>query len=158
MKRAMRQAMKRKNQRGAAAVEVALVLPVVLALLFGTVQFGWLINNYLVLTNAAALGAHQLAAERGYTTPYTDTQNAILAQTGPLKGALTISMKVGGTSCTSDSTCASALGTSTSAPTAGTQAYVQLGYAFAPLFGGSLYNLKAIMPTSLSAQMSEVVQ
>jgi Flp pilus assembly protein TadG len=150
--------MKRKNQRGAAAVEFALVLPVLLALLFGTVQFGWLMNNYLALTNAASLGAHQLAAERGYTTPYTDTQQAILAATSALKSALTITMSVGGTTCTSDSTCATALGTSTTAPAAGTEAKVSLGYSFTPLFNGALYSLKSIMPTSLSANMSELVQ
>jgi Flp pilus assembly protein TadG len=150
--------MKRKDQRGAAAVELALVLPLLLALIFGTVQFGWLINNYLVLTNAASLGAHQLASERGYASPYTDTQSAILAQTGGLNGALTISMSVGGTSCSSNSTCATALGTSTQAPAAGTQASVQLGYVFSPLFGGALYSLRAIMPNGLSARMSEVVQ
>jgi Flp pilus assembly protein TadG len=68
--------MKRKNQRGVAAVEFALVLPILLALLFGTAQFGWLMNNYIVLTNAASLGAHLLASERGYAAPYTDTQRA----------------------------------------------------------------------------------
>lgn len=150
--------MKRKNQRGGAAVEFALVLPILLACLFGTVQFGWLMNNYVMLTNAASLGAHQLASERGYATPYTDTQQAILASTAALKSALTITMSVGGTTCTSDSTCASALGTSTQAPTAGTEASVSLGYSFAPLFTGALYGLKSIMPSSLSAQMSELVQ
>jgi Flp pilus assembly protein TadG len=150
--------MKSKRQRGAAAVELALVLPLLLAVIFGTVQFGWLINNYLVLTSAASLGAHQLALERGYASPYTDTQSAILAQTVALKGALTISMSVGGTSCSSNTTCATALGTSTQAPAAGTQASVQLGYAFSPLFTGALFNLKAIMPTGLSARMSELVQ
>ena len=150
--------MKRTRQRGAAAVELAFVLPLLLALIFGIVQFGWLINNYLVLTNAASLGAHQLAAERGYSTPYSDASAAIHSQTGALNGTLTISMSVGGASCTSDSACASALGSSTQAPAAGTQAQVQLGYTFAPLFGGSLYNLKSIMPASLSATMSEVVQ
>ncbi|WP_205999296.1 TadE/TadG family type IV pilus assembly protein [Paraburkholderia sp. Ac-20342] len=149
---------KRKTQRGAAAVELALVLPLLLALIFGSVQFGWFVNNYLMLTNAAALGAHQLASERGYAAPYTDTANAINTQTGTLKGTLTISMSVGGTSCTSDSTCASALGSGTQAPAAGTQAIVQLGYTFAPLFGGALFGLKSIMPSSLSASMSEVVQ
>ncbi|MFM0209118.1 TadE/TadG family type IV pilus assembly protein [Paraburkholderia sediminicola] len=150
--------MKRKNQRGATAVEFALVLPILLALLFGTVQFGWLMNNYLALTNAASLGAHLLASERGYATPYTDTQRAILASTPALTSALTISMSVGGTSCTSDSTCASALGTSTQAPTAGTEASVSLGYPFSPLFTGALYSLKSIMPSSLTATMSELVQ
>ncbi|CAE6713084.1 TadE/TadG family type IV pilus assembly protein [Paraburkholderia domus] len=150
--------MKRKNQRGATAVEFALVLPILLALLFGTVQFGWLMNNYLALTNAASLGAHLLASERGYATPYSDTQRAILASTPALTSALTISMSVGGTSCTSDSTCASALGTSTQAPAAGTVASVSLGYTFLPLFTGALYSLKSIMPSSLTATMSELVQ
>jgi Flp pilus assembly protein TadG len=150
--------MKRKDQHGAAAVEFALVLPILLALLFGTVQFGWLMNNYLALTNAASLGAHQLASERGYATPYSDTQQTILASTSALKSALTITMRVGGTTCTSDSTCAAALGTSTTAPAAGTEASVSLGYSFTPLFNGALYGLKSIMPSSLSANMSELVQ
>ena len=150
--------MKRERQSGAAVVEFALVLPVLFLVLFGAVQFGWLMNNYLALTNAASLGAHLLASERGYATPYTDTQRAILASTPALSSALTISMSVGGTSCTNDSTCASALGTSTQAPAAGTEASVSLGYSFTPLFTGALYSLKSIMPSSLSANMSELVQ
>jgi len=150
--------MKRKNQRGAATVEVALVLPLLLALIFGVVQFGWLVNNYLVLTNTASLAAHLLASERGYSSPYSDTQSVITAQTRNLQGALTVSIKVGSTSCTSDSACAAALGSSTQAPVTGTQAQVQLSYSFVPLFGGSLYRLKSIMPGGLSATMSEFVQ
>ncbi|MGF6571992.1 Flp pilus assembly protein TadG [Paraburkholderia fungorum] len=150
--------MKRKNQHGGAAVEFALVLPILLALLFGTVQFGWLVNNYLTLTNAASLGARLLASERGYAKPYTDTQQAILSSTASLTSALTITMSVGGSTCSSDSTCAAALGTSTVAPTAGTQAKISLGYSFSPIFSGTLFNLKSIMPTSLSANMSEIVQ
>lgn len=150
--------MKRKNQRGLAAVELALVLPILLALLFGIVQFSWLMNNYVALTNAASMGARQLASERGYATPYTDTQQAILGATSALTSALTISISVGGTPCTSDSSCAGALGTSTQPPAAGTEARVSLGYSFAPLFNGTLYSLKSIMPTSLSANMSEIVQ
>ncbi|WP_233852437.1 TadE/TadG family type IV pilus assembly protein [Paraburkholderia sp. HD33-4] len=150
--------MKRTKQRGAATVELALVLPLLLALIFGIVQFGWLMNNYLVLTNAASLGAHQLAAERGYASPASDAIAAVQSQTGALNGTVTISMSVGGTPCTSNSACASALGSNTQAPAAGTQATVQIGYTFAPLFGGKLDNLKSIMPVSLSATMSEVVQ
>jgi Flp pilus assembly protein TadG len=149
---------RRKNQRGVAAVEFALVLPLLLALLYGTVQFGWLLNNYLTLTNAASLGARLLASERGYATPYTDTQSAIMNAAASLKSSLTITMSVGGSTCSSDSTCATALGTSTVAPTAGTEAKISLGYAFSPLFTGTLFNLKSIMPSSLSANMSEIVQ
>ena len=59
--------MKRERQSGAAVVEFALVLPVLFLVLFGAVQFGWLMNNYLMLTNAASVGAHLLASERGYS-------------------------------------------------------------------------------------------
>jgi Flp pilus assembly protein TadG len=68
---------KRKDQRGGVAVEFALVLPLLLAILFAVFQFSWYITNYLMLTDAAAVGAHVLASERGYTKPYTDTQTAI---------------------------------------------------------------------------------
>jgi Flp pilus assembly protein TadG len=146
------------RQRGAAVVEFALVLPVVLLVLFGAVQFGWLMNNYLLLTNAASVGAHLLASERGYATPYSDTETAVLAATATLKNTVAITIAVGGTTCTSNTACASALGTQTQPPTAGTQASVSLSYAFAGPFKGALYSLKSMMPTSLSATMSELVQ
>jgi Flp pilus assembly protein TadG len=150
--------MKRERQSGAAVVEFALVLPVLFLVLFGAVQFGWLMNNYLLLTDAASVGAHLLAAERGYTTPYSDTEAAVLAATSTMKNTLTITIQVGGTTCTSDSTCASALGTQTQPPTTGTQASVSLSYAFTPPYQGGLYSLKSMMPSSLSATMSELVQ
>jgi Flp pilus assembly protein TadG len=150
--------MKRERQSGAAVVEFALVLPVLFLVLFGAVQFGWLMNNYLLLTQAAAVGARLLASERGYTTPYSDTTAAVHAATATLKNTLAITVQIGGTTCTSDSTCASALGTETQPPATGTQASVSLSYAFTPPYKGALYNLKSMMPSSLSATMSELVQ
>jgi len=50
-------AMKHKNQRGAAAVEFALVLPLLLAIFAGMVEMGVLIYNQQVLTNASREGA-----------------------------------------------------------------------------------------------------
>lgn len=147
-----------KIQQGAEGVEFALVLPVLLLLIFGIVQFGWLFNNYLTLATAANAGARVLAAERGYTTPYSDAKSAIQASSPLLKNTMTITMKVGGTTCNSDTTCATALGTSTQPPAAGTQASVALGYTFTPLFQGSVYGLKSMMPSSLTATMSENVQ
>jgi len=46
-----------KTERGAAAVEFALVLPVLVLLLFGVIEFGLLMFNKAVLTNAAREGA-----------------------------------------------------------------------------------------------------
>ena len=150
--------MKRERQRGATVVEFALVLPVLFLVLFGAVQFSWLMNNYLMLTDAASVGAHLLASERGYTTPYSDTEAAVLAATSTLKNTLSITIKVGGATCTSDSACAGALGTQTQPPATGTQASVSLSYAFSAPYKGALYSLKSMMPSSLSATMTEIVQ
>ena len=48
-------AMRRRNrdQRGAAAVEFALVLPIFLMVLFGIVDFGYMINRNSIINNAA---------------------------------------------------------------------------------------------------------
>jgi Flp pilus assembly protein TadG len=150
--------MKRERQHGGVSVEMALVTPVLLLMLFGIVQFGWLFNNYAIVTNAATIGAHQLASERGYSTPYTDTKNAVLTETSTLGATPTITMSVGGTTCSTDTACASALGTSTQAPAAGTQATVSLSFAFTPLFNGTLYGLAAMMPSTLNSSMSDYVQ
>ncbi len=49
--------MKLKNQKGAAAVEFAIVLPLLLILIFGMIEFGLLLYNKQVLTNASREGA-----------------------------------------------------------------------------------------------------
>lgn len=46
-----------RNQKGQALVEFALILPIILLLILGIVQFGMLLNSYLSLTNAAREGA-----------------------------------------------------------------------------------------------------
>jgi hypothetical protein len=46
-----------KNQKGASAVEFAIVLPLLLLLLFGIVEFGFLLYNKAMITNAAREGA-----------------------------------------------------------------------------------------------------
>jgi Flp pilus assembly protein TadG len=49
--------MKLNSQRGAAAVEFAIILPVLILLLFGAIEFGLLLYNQQVLTNASREGA-----------------------------------------------------------------------------------------------------
>jgi len=47
----------RENQRGVAAVEFALVLPILVLLLVGIVEFSMLLYNQQVITNASREGA-----------------------------------------------------------------------------------------------------
>lgn len=48
-----------KQREGQALVELALVLPVLLLILFGIVEFGRIFHAYLVITNAAREGARE---------------------------------------------------------------------------------------------------
>lgn len=45
------------NERGASAVEFALVLPMLLLVLFAVIEYGWYMVNQAVLTGAVAAGA-----------------------------------------------------------------------------------------------------
>ncbi|MEW6446535.1 MAG: TadE/TadG family type IV pilus assembly protein [Bacillota bacterium] len=56
-----------RGERGQATVELALVLPVLLLILFGIMEFGRVFSAYLVITNAAREGA-RLAAVGGDDT------------------------------------------------------------------------------------------
>lgn len=49
---------RKRRRRGASAVEAALVLPVVVLLLFGILEYGRYMMTLQVLTNAAREGAH----------------------------------------------------------------------------------------------------
>jgi Flp pilus assembly protein TadG len=51
----------RRGERGQATVELALVVPVLLLILFGIMEFGRIFSAYLIITNAAREGA-RLAA------------------------------------------------------------------------------------------------
>ena len=53
----MKKSMIIKNQKGASAVEFAIILPLLLVLLFGIIEFGFLLYNKAMITNAAREGA-----------------------------------------------------------------------------------------------------
>ncbi|WP_448002640.1 TadE/TadG family type IV pilus assembly protein [Agromyces bauzanensis] len=61
-------------ERGAAAVEFALVLVPLIVLLLGIIEFGYIFNQQLTVTNSAREGARVLAITR-------DTDDAIAAAT-----------------------------------------------------------------------------
>lgn len=148
--------MKVRHQNGSTMVEFVIVFPLFLMLVFGIMQFGLLLNNYVMLNNASLVGARMLAKQRGYTKPYTDTQSLILASMPTMKQTMTITMSVGGTLCSSDSACAALLGNSSSQPPPNTQAKVSLNYTFMQLAAFSLYNLT--LPTQLNSSASAFVE
>ena len=106
------------GEKGIAAIEFALIAPVFLFLLMGMVQFGLAVGNYVMLTNAAGVGAMKFAISRSDTTPYTDSVNAIKSAAPSLTPAnLTITFSVNGTACSTDTACTTAL--TTAAPSGG---------------------------------------
>ena len=50
---------RKRDQQGAAAVEFALILPIFLLMLFGIMDFGYMINRSSIVNNAARDGARQ---------------------------------------------------------------------------------------------------
>ena len=92
-----------RDSAGAALVEFTVILPLLLSVLFGAIQFGLLLNNYVMLTNATNAGTREFAASRciqggtnapsgmqyacGFTTPYTNTICQIYVSAANVLGA-----------------------------------------------------------------------
>jgi Flp pilus assembly protein TadG len=58
-----------KNQQGQSMTEFALVLPILVVLLFGVIQFGIVFNNYITVTDAVRAGARKGAVGRHIQNP-----------------------------------------------------------------------------------------
>jgi Flp pilus assembly protein TadG len=65
------------GNRGAVVVEFAIVLPVLLLLVLGMIEFGIIMNAYVTLANAAGVTAMQFAASRSDVQPVTDALTAV---------------------------------------------------------------------------------
>lgn len=68
-----------KNNRGQALVEFALVLPVLLLLIVGSMEFGLIIHKYMVVAEAAREGARS-AAVGGSNATVTSVVTAAASQ------------------------------------------------------------------------------
>ena len=53
-----------RDESGQAITEFALILPILMALLLGIIQFGIVFNNYVTITDAARAGARKAAVSR----------------------------------------------------------------------------------------------
>jgi Flp pilus assembly protein TadG len=66
------------SERGAAAVEFALLLPLLVLLVFGIIDFGRAINAQITITQAAREGARALSLSGGQATYQTRSTNAAI--------------------------------------------------------------------------------
>jgi Flp pilus assembly protein TadG len=145
------------DESGQSLVELALALPALLLVVTGLMAFGVAFNNYMVLTDATAVGARQLTVSRGQTTdPCLTLANAVIAAAPLLtKTSLTFKVSLNGT-VYSGTTCS---GSSTSGAPAnmilGTNAIVTVTYPYTL----NMYGLKlAATGAVLTAQTTELMQ
>ena len=66
-----------KDQNGGAVVEFAIILPLLIALLFGIVEFGLLLYNKQIITNACREGARAGIVSRTPRLPDSDIETVI---------------------------------------------------------------------------------
>ncbi len=101
-----------RREDGQSLIEFAVTLPLILLAVTGILVFGLALNNYMMLTDATAIGARQLAISRGQTLdPCATVVAAVTAAAPLLKPAnMTFAISLNGTKYTTTS-CA---GTNTS--------------------------------------------
>jgi Flp pilus assembly protein TadG len=66
-----------KNEQGQSMTEFALVLPILVILLFGVIQFGIVFNNYITVTDAVRAGARKGAVGRHLQNPEAAVEQSV---------------------------------------------------------------------------------
>lgn len=89
-----------RKEKGAVAVEMAIVLPLLLLILLGIIEFGRVFNVQVSLTQAAREGARYAAIHHDETG--LDVRGTALAAAPALSG-LSVSVTDNAASCTSNS-------------------------------------------------------
>lgn len=92
------------NQRGQAVIELALTLPLLLVVIFGIIDFGFMFQRYESVTNAAREGARLgvLTSSAGYTAAEAQTRALTYLQSSGLNGTI----RACGTAIAKNSMCA----------------------------------------------------
>lgn len=73
-----RRSERRRDERGAVAVEMALLLPILVMIIMGTVEFGLAYNAQLTLTSAARESVRSLAITKNQDTARTAAKSAAI--------------------------------------------------------------------------------
>lgn len=131
---------RRRAQRGIAALEFALVLPLLLLLLFGIVEMGFLLYDKAVITNASRAAARQAVAFGEDSTGaavYMSASDAIGVATGRLSSMLISAAPANAASA--------AVTPSTGCTASGQALTISVSYPFTGLgFGSSVDPLAAL--------------
>ena len=86
-----------RNGRGAAAVEFALIVPLLFLLVFGMIDFGYAINRYAMVNNAAREGVREASL---MDTDADVKKSVVAAGEGITSGDVTLTCEApGGGSC-----------------------------------------------------------
>lgn len=82
----------RAHRRGAATVEMAIAAPVLMSMLFGIIEFGWVFSVKQTITNAAREGCRTATMQGSTDAQITSAINSYLSTTGldPTKYTLTL--------------------------------------------------------------------
>jgi Flp pilus assembly protein TadG len=73
------------DERGQAAVEFALVVPIIIVLLLGIIQVGIAFHDYITLTDAARAGARKAVVDRFSDESVAQLQQHVRDAAGDLK-------------------------------------------------------------------------
>lgn len=82
----MRVLFRRRDERGAAAVEFALVVPILLAILFAIIDLGFAINRLAMLNNATREGVR----EASLSATQAEIEDVVVASLSELGGGVTV--------------------------------------------------------------------
>jgi Flp pilus assembly protein TadG len=138
----------KRSERGANLVEFALVLPLLLLILAGVVDFGYAFHDYIIITNAAREGA-RVASRLPCRTGDATQRAALDAAIRSAVNADAVMLKPGGT--TTIAIIPDPVGTGTVCPTAaGSPLTVRVRRVF-PVFLGSFVGQPTL---TLSSQTS----
>jgi Flp pilus assembly protein TadG len=145
-----------RREDGQALVEFAIVVPLLLMLLTGIIQFGLVFNKYITLTDAARNGAQTLAIGRGLSNP---CDPAVLQTINSGSATGVTSSQVAPTFSSSSDFCGTGSYTyNTSGNTNGTEiAGDQATVTATQTFQLGVFGLPLI-PLTLSASASDAVQ
>jgi Flp pilus assembly protein TadG len=145
-----------RREDGQSLVEFAVVLPVLLMIVTGIIQFGSLYNKYITLTDAARNGAQTLALGRGLSNPCDPAVTQALQSASAVSltsGQVTPSFSSGSDFCGTGTYVYKSSGNTSGTEVQGDQATVTATQPVTlNVFGIGLFNL------NLSASASDAVQ